>query len=81
MDKFNEFLKKVLKTVTDFTFGVAKATTKTLAKGTEKVGSLAADKVSKEVKAHSKEVSKGVMIGAAAVTLIAAVFYFFGEED
>lgn len=81
MDKFTEIIKKALKTVTDFTFGVAKTTTKALAKGTEKVGGFAADKVCKQVKAHKKEVSKGVMIGAGALTVIAAAVYIFGKEE
>ena len=81
MDKFMEIFNKAVKAVTDFALGVARTTAKTMAKGTEKVGSFAADKVCKEVKAHKKEVSKGVMIGAGAIALLAAAFYIFGEEE
>lgn len=81
MDKFMEIFNKAVRAVTDFALAVAKTTTRTLAKGTETVGSIAADKVCREVKAHKKEVSKGVMIGAGAITLIAAAVYFLGGEE
>ena len=81
MDKIRQFFVRTVKTVTDFALSVSGLTAKALAKGTEKVGSLAAGKVSEEVKAHKKEVSKGVMIGAGVIAVLAAAVYLLSDEE
>ena len=81
MEKIREAFTGAVKAVTRFALNIAEAAARTIAKGTEEVGSLAAGKVSEEVKAHKKEVSKGVMIGAGVIAVLAAAVYLLSDEE